>query len=99
MRQSRKISKLNFPSFLVVLATLFVPLANATTEPAKPATPAMAAAPAPAAMKADTAAGDALYNNGDPSVGWLPVLAVMAPMVIVGLQAGQNWQRSTRRIP
>jgi len=29
MRQSRKISKLNFPSFLVVLATLFVPLARA----------------------------------------------------------------------
>jgi cytochrome c553 len=72
MRQSRKISKLNFPSFLVVLATLFVPLANATTEPAKPATPAtpaMAAAPAPAAIKADTAAGDALYNNGDPKRG------------------------------
>ncbi len=67
MRQSRKISKLNFPSFLVVLATLFVPLANATTEPAKPATPAMAAAPA--AIKADTAAGDALYNNGDPKRG------------------------------
>ena len=69
MRQSSKISKLNFPSFLVVLATLFVPLANATTEPAKPATPAMAAAPAPAAIKADTAAGDALYNNGDPKRG------------------------------
>ena len=71
MRQSSKISKLNFPSFLIALAALIMPHANAA-EPTKPATPAMTAAPAPAApapMKADLAAGDGLYNNGDPKRG------------------------------
>jgi len=66
MRQSSKFSKLNFPSFFIALAALIMPLANAA-EPAKPATPAMASAPAP--MKADLAAGDGLYNNGDPKRG------------------------------
>ena len=71
MRQSSKISKLNFPSFLIALAALIMPFANAA-EPTKPATPAMTAAPAPAApaaMKVDLAAGDGLYNNGDPKRG------------------------------
>jgi cytochrome c553 len=71
MRQSSKISKLNSRSFLIALAALIMPLANAA-EPTKPATPAMTAAPAPAApapMKADLAAGDGLYNNGDPKRG------------------------------
>jgi cytochrome c553 len=66
MRQSSKFSKLNFPSFFIALAALIMPLANAA-EPAKPATPAMASAPAP--MKADLVAGDGLYNNGDPKRG------------------------------
>ena len=71
MRQSSKFSKLNFFSFFIALVALIMPLANAA-EPAKPATPAMASAPAPAApapMKADLAAGDGLYNNGDPKRG------------------------------
>lgn len=73
MRQSSKISKLNFSALLVGLATLFISSAHAA-DPAKSAAPAaaapaMAAAPAPAVPKADISAGDALYNNGDPKRG------------------------------
>jgi cytochrome c553 len=72
MRQSSKISKLNFSALLVGLATLFISSAHAA-DPAKSAAPAAAApamaAPAPAVPKADISAGDALYNNGDPKRG------------------------------
>mgnify|MGYP000379058436 CR=1 FL=1 len=72
MRQSSKISKLNFSALLVGLATLFISSAHAA-DPAKSAAPTAAApamaAPAPAVLKADISAGDALYNNGDPKRG------------------------------
>lgn len=70
MRQSGKISKLNFSALLLSMASLLVATANAA-EPAQAVAPApvMATAPAPAVIKADAAVGNALYNNGDPKRG------------------------------
>ena len=79
MRYSSKFSKLNISALLLVLVGGFLSFAHAA-EPAKAAAPAMTtSAPTPVVVKADAAAGDALYNNGDPKRGIVSCVGCHGP--------------------
>ena len=79
MRYSSKFSKFSIFASIVFLASSIVSIVHAA-EPAKGTAPAMTtSAPAPAVIKADAAAGDALYNNGDPKRGVVACVGCHGP--------------------
>lgn len=79
MRYSSKFSKFSIFASIVFLANSLFSIVHAA-EPAKGTAPAMTtSAPAPAVIKADAAAGDALYNNGDPKRGVVACVGCHGP--------------------
>jgi cytochrome c553 len=79
MRYSSKFSKFSISALTAFLVSGFASIVHAA-EPAKTATPAMTtSAPPPAVIKADAAAGDALYNNGDPKRGVVACVGCHGP--------------------